>query len=60
MNQELPDVQTEFRKGKGTRSNWQHQVDHRKTKGITKKIYLCFIDYTKAFDSDDHNILEKS
>ena len=24
-----------------------------------KKIYVCFIDYTKAFDSADHNKLWK-
>ena len=24
-----------------------------------KKIYFCFIDYTKAFDCVDHNKLEK-
>ena len=25
-----------------------------------KKIYFCFIDYTKAFDCIDHNKLENS
>jgi len=25
-------------------------MDHRKSKGIKKNIYLCFTDYTKAFD----------
>ena len=24
-----------------------------------KKIYFCFIDYSKAFDSEDHKILWK-
>ena len=24
LNRELPDVQADFRKGRGTRSNWQH------------------------------------
>ena len=39
------------------RSNCQHILDHRKSKGIPpspKKIY-CFIDYAKAFDCVDHN-----
>ena len=34
-------------------------MDHRKSKGIPEKIYLCFIDYAKAFDSVDHNKLWK-
>ena len=29
-------------------------LDHRKTKGIPKNIYFCFIDYAKAFDHLDH------
>ena len=40
----------------------QHPLDHRKNKGIPgkkKKIYFCFIDYTKAFDCVDHNKLWK-
>ena len=32
-------------------------VGHRKSTGIKKKIYFCFIDYTKAFDCVDHNRL---
>ena len=35
-------------------------VGSQKKQGIKKKIYFCFIDYTKAFDCDDHNNLEKS
>ena len=35
-------------------------MDHRKSKRIPeKKIYFCFIDYTKAFDCVDHNRLWK-
>jgi len=34
MNHELPDVQSGFRKGRGTRSNCQHPLDHRKSKRI--------------------------
>ena len=30
--------------------------NHR-SKGILLKIYFCFIDYTKAFDSEDHSKL---
>ena len=35
-------------------------VTYRKSKGIPKSIYFCFIDYTKAFDYVDHNKLENS
>ena len=36
-------------------------LDDRKSKGIKKKkIYFCFIDYTKAFDCVDHNKLWNS
>ena len=59
MNCEIPYVQAGFRKGRGTRDQiantcwiigkaWEFQ----------KKI--CFIEYTKAFDSVDHNKLENS
>ena len=34
-------------------------MDHRKGKGIPKKIYFCLIDYTKAFDYVDHTKLWK-
>ena len=35
-------------------------MDHRKGKRVLeKKIYFSFIDYTKAFDSVDHNKLWK-
>ena len=34
-------------------------MDHRKSKSIPENIYLCFIDYSKAFDCVDHNKLWK-
>jgi hypothetical protein len=37
MNQEPPDVQAGFRKGKGTRNQIANQLDHRKSKGIHLK-----------------------
>ena len=60
MNRELPDVQPEFRKGRGTRD----QIADicwiiRKAREFQKNIYFCFIDYTKAFDYVDHNKLWK-
>ena len=41
------------------RSNCQHPLYHRKTKGIPRKIYFFFIDYAKFFDCVDHNKLWK-
>ena len=37
MNQELTDVQAAFRKSTGNRSNYQHVLDHRKSKKIPEK-----------------------
>ena len=38
VNQDLPNVQVGFRKGRGhQRSNWQHPLDHREGKGIPEK-----------------------
>ena len=60
MNCEIPDVQAEFRKGKGTRD----QIANicwiiEKPREFQKNIYFCFIDYAKAFDCVDHNKLWK-
>ena len=60
MNQELSDVQAGFRKGRGARDqvvniHWIME----KAKEFQKNIYLCFIDYAKAFDCVDHNKLWK-
>ena len=58
MNHELPDVQTGFRKGRGTRdqtANIQWIIE--KARGFQKN--LCFIDYAKAFDCVDYNKLWK-
>ena len=42
VNQELPDVQAGFRKGRGTRdrSNYQHPLDHRENKRIPEEHLL--------------------
>ena len=55
MNCELPDVQTGFRKGRGTRA----QIASicwiiKKARDLQKNMYFCFIDYAKAFDCVDH------
>ena len=56
MNCELPDVQSGFRKGRGT-ANIRWIID--KARGFQKNIYVCFIDYAKVFDCVDHNKLRK-
>ena len=58
MNQELPDVQAVFRKGKGTRGQIANILWIReKAREFKKNIYFCFIDYAKAFDCVNHNKL---
>ena len=61
MNQELPDVQARFRKGRGIRdqtANIWWIIE--KAREFQKNIYLCFIDYAKGFDYVDHNELWKT
>ena len=59
VNQEIPDVQAGFRKGRGTRE----QIANicwiiEKAREFQKHIYFCFIDYAKAFDCVDHDKLD--
>ena len=60
LNQECPDVQAGFRKGRGTRDQIAniHWIIE-KAREFRKNIYLCFMDYAKAFDCVDHNKLWK-
>ena len=60
VNQELPDVQARFRKGRGARDQianicWFME----KARELQKNIYFCFIDHNKAFDCVDRNKLWK-
>ena len=58
VNQELPDVQAGFRKGRGTRDQVANiHCVIEKAREFQKDIYFCFIDYAKAFDCMDHNKL---
>ena len=52
----------DLKRQRNQRSNYQHPLDQQKSKAteFQKNIYFCFIDYTKAFDSADHNKLWKS
>ena len=59
VNLELPDVQAAFRKGRGTRDQTANiRWIMEKAREFQKNIYLCFIDYAKAFDCVDQNKLE--
>ena len=60
-NQELLDVQAGFQKGRGHRDQianicWIME----KAREFEKNIYLCFINYAKAFDCVDHDKLWKA
>ena len=44
---------------KNQRSNFQHLLDHRKSKRVPENIYFCFTEYAKAFDCVDDNKLWK-
>ena len=60
MYHELRDVQAGFRKGKGTRDQIANTLwIIEKSREFQKNIYLCFIDYAKAFDCVDYNKLWK-
>ena len=61
MNREIPDVQTGFRKGRGTRDQTANICwIMGKARELQKNIYFCFIDYAEVFDCVDHNKLENS
>ena len=62
MMQELPNVQTGFRKGRETRNqiaNIHQIIEKAREFQKKKKIYFCFTDYTKAIDCVDQNKLWK-
>ena len=54
VNQELPDIQAGFRKGRGTRDQIANICwNIEKARQFQKNIYFCFIDYAKVFDYVD-------
>ena len=61
VNHEIPEIQADFRKGRGTRD----QIANIcwiiiKAREFQKNIYFCFVDYAKAFDCVDDNKLWKT
>ena len=56
VNQEIPDVQADFRKGRGTRDQISNiGLVIEKAREFQKNIYFCFIDYAKVFGCVDQN-----
>ena len=58
VNQEFPDVQAGFRKGRRTRDQIAN-ICWIIEKAREFQEDICFIDYAKAFDCMDHNKLWK-
>ena len=61
MNHELTEVQDALRKDLGTRDQianicWTIE----KAREFQKNVYLCFIDYSKAFDCGSQQTVENS
>ena len=57
VNCEPPDIQSDFRKGRGTRDQIANiRWIIKKAREFQKNIFF-FIDYAKAFDCVDHNDL---
>ena len=59
VNCELPDVQSGFRKGRGTRQQIANICSIIEKAREFQKNIDCFIDYVKAFECVDHNKLWK-
>ena len=54
------DVQSGFQKGRGTRDQIANiRWIIKKAREFQKNVYICFIDYAKAFDCVYHNKLWK-
>ena len=61
VNQELPNVQVGFWKGRGTRDQIANICSiTEQAREFQKNIYFWFIDYAKDFDCVDHNKLWKN
>ena len=61
MNKDLPDVQVELKKGRGTRDQIANVCwSIEKVKEFQKNIYFCFTDYTKALDCGSQQTVENS
>ena len=59
VNEELPDVEARFRKGRGTRGQVANICWIIEEAREFQKNIFCFTDYAEAFDYVDHNKLWK-
>ena len=59
-NQDFSDIHAGFRKGRTRDQIANIHWIIEKAREFQKNIYLCFIDYTKAFDCVDHDKLWKA
>ena len=59
VNSELPHIQAGLEKAAEPESNFQHPLDHQKSKRFKRNVYFYFSEYAKAFDCVDHNKLLK-
>ena len=59
MNRELQMFNWDLEKAEELEIKLPTYVASSKKQESSKKIYFCFIDYTKAFDCVDHNTLWK-
>jgi hypothetical protein len=56
VEKEIPEVQAGYRKGRGTRDHIANlRWTMERAREYNQDIFLCFIDYSKAFDSVDHS-----
>ena len=62
MDQDLPDVQAEFRNGRRTREQTAniHWIIEKKAKEFQKNIDFCFTDYVKTVDCESQETVENS
>jgi len=61
IERELPESQAGFRKSRGTRdhiANMRWIMERQREYG--QKVYICFIDYSKAFDCINHELMWKT
>ena len=60
IERQLGENQMGFRKGKGTRDAiFQLRIIGERYRQVGKKLYLCFVDYQKAFDRVRHDKLKE-
>ena len=58
VEEELSEEQNGFRKGKGTRESiFALRILSERALEVQRNLYMCFVDFEKAFDRVKHNKL---